>query len=135
MGQVGKVIANAVSYAAFYATMEAVAVAMKAGIDIQTAIDIINQGSGANFHSQKTFPAYIIPGRFEGSGAVEIGVKDVGYFLAEAQRLGAETPMAAHTVKVGQRGVAAGAPGRDTMTLFHFFCDLAGVPHHTGRKN
>jgi 3-hydroxyisobutyrate dehydrogenase-like beta-hydroxyacid dehydrogenase len=134
MGQVGKVVANAVSYAAFYATMEATAVAMKAGIDIHTAIAIINQGSGGNFHSQKTFPAYILPGNFGPTGAVEIGIKDVKYFLAEAKRLQAETPMAEQVAALGQRAAAAGPPGRDTMTLFHFFCDLAGVPHHTGAK-
>ena len=132
MGQVGKVVANAVSYAAFYATMEATAVAMKAGIDIHTAIAIINQGSGGNFHSQKTFPAYILPGNFGPTGAIEIGVKDVKYFLAEAKRLHAETPMADHVSALSQRAAAAGPAGRDTMTVFHFFCDLAGVPHHTG---
>lgn len=134
MGQVGKVVANAVSYAAFYATMEAVAVAMKAGIDIETALAIINQGSGANFHSQKTMPGYIVPGRYEGTGAVEIGVKDVKYFLAEAKRLQANTPMADHTVVVGTRAMESGPAGRDTMTLFHYFCDQAGVPRHLGLK-
>jgi 3-hydroxyisobutyrate dehydrogenase-like beta-hydroxyacid dehydrogenase len=135
MGQVGKVVANAVSYAAFYATMEATAVAMKAGIDIHTAIAIINQGSGGNFHSQKTFPAYILPGKFAGTGAIEIGVKDVKYFLAEARRLNAQTPMAEQVSKLGIRVAEAGPPGRDTMTAFHYFCDLAGVPHHTGDQD
>jgi 3-hydroxyisobutyrate dehydrogenase-like beta-hydroxyacid dehydrogenase len=134
MGQVGKVVANAVSYAAFYATMEATAVAMKAGIDIHTAIAIINQGSGGNFHSQKTFPAYILPGKFAGTGAIEIGVKDVKYFLAEARRLNAQTPMAEQVSKLGICIAEAGPPGRDTMTAFHYFCDLAGVPHHSGNQ-
>ncbi len=116
------------------ATMEATAVAMKAGIDIHTAIDIIHQGSGSNFHSQQIFPAYILPGKFEGTGAVEIGVKDVKYFLAEAKKLNAETPMAEQVSKIGMRAAEAGPAGRDTMTVFHFFCDLAGVPHHTGHQ-
>ena len=128
MAQVGKVVSNAVSYAALYATFEAVAVGLKAGIDLQTLVDIINQGSGANFHSQRIFPAYIIPRKFAGTGAVEIGVKDVKYFLAEAKRLNAETPMANAVSALGMRAAEAGPAGRDTMTVFHFFCDLAGVP-------
>jgi 3-hydroxyisobutyrate dehydrogenase-like beta-hydroxyacid dehydrogenase len=127
MAQVGKVVNNAVAYAALYATFEAVAVGLKAGIDIETLVAIINQGSGANFHTQKIFPAYIIPGRFEGTGAVEIGVKDLKYFLEEAQRLHAETPMADAVTAVAMRAAGSGPPGRDTMTLFHYFCDLAGV--------
>lgn len=128
MAQVGKVVNNAVGYAAMYATFEAVAVGLKAGIDIETLVAIINQGSGANFHTQRIFPAYIIPGKFDGTGAVEIGVKDLKCFLEEARRLDTRTPMADHTAHVGAAAAAAGPPGRDTMTVFHYFCDLAGVP-------
>jgi len=132
MAQVAKVVSNAVSYASLYATFEAIAVGMKAGIDIETLVAIVNQGSGANFHSQKIFPNYIIPGKFAGTGAVEIGVKDVKYFLAEARRLHAETPMAEFVSALGVRAAESGPAGRDTMTLFHYFCDLAGVPRYTG---
>jgi 3-hydroxyisobutyrate dehydrogenase-like beta-hydroxyacid dehydrogenase len=125
--QVAKVVANAVSYAGLYASFEAVAVGLKAGIDIESLVGVINQGSGANFHTQKIFPNYIIPGRFEGTGAVEIGVKDVQLFLAEARRLNAQTPMADSVSALSVRAAESGPPGRDTMTLFHYFCDLAGV--------
>ena len=128
MAQVGKVVNNAVGYAALYASFEAVAVGLKAGIDIETLVGIINQGSGANFHTQRIFPTYIIPGKFSGTGAVEIGVKDLKCFLEEARRLHAETPMADAVTALGARAAASGPPGRDTMTLFHYFCDLAGVP-------
>jgi len=128
MAQVGKVVNNAVGYASLYATFEAVAVGLKAGIDLETLVGIINQGSGANFHSQRIFPAYIIPGKFEGTGAVEIGVKDLKCFLEEARRLQAQTPMANAVTALGVRAAESGPAGRDTMTLFHYFCDLAGVP-------
>jgi len=126
--QVAKVVANAVSYAGLLASFEAVAVGLKAGIDMESLVAIINQGSGSNFHTQKIFPAYIIPGRFEGTGAVEIGVKDVKLFLEEASRLNAKTPMAASVSALQVSAAESGPPGRDTMTLFHYFCDLAGVP-------
>ena len=128
MAQVGKVVNNAVGYASLYASFEAVAVGLKAGIDIETLVGIINQGSGANFHTQRIFPAYIIPGKFAGTGAVEIGVKDLKCFLEEARRLNTETPMANAVTAVGIKAAESGPAGRDTMTLFHYFCDLAGVP-------
>jgi len=128
MGQAGKVVNNAVAYAALLATCEAVAVGMKAGLDMETAVAIINQGSGANFFSQRVFPNYIMKGKFDGTGAIEIGVKDVKYFLEEAKRLDVETPMASAVSALQQRVLEAGEPGRDTMTMFHFFSDLVGLP-------
>jgi 3-hydroxyisobutyrate dehydrogenase-like beta-hydroxyacid dehydrogenase len=128
MGQTGKVVNNAVGYAAFMATCEAVAVGMKAGLDMETAIAIINQGSGANFFSQRVFPNYILQGKFDGTGAMEIGVKDVNYFLEEAKRLDVPIPMASAVSALQHRVLETGAPGRDTMTMLHYFTDLAGLP-------
>ena len=51
-----------------------------------------------------------------------------GAILEEARRLRAETPMADAVTAVGVRAAESGPAGRDTMTLFHYFCDLAGVP-------
>ncbi|GLR67032.1 3-hydroxyisobutyrate dehydrogenase [Acidocella aquatica] len=128
MGQAGKVVNNAVGYAAFLATCEAVAVAMKAGIDMETAIAIINQGSGANFFSQFVFPQFILKGKYEGTGAIEVGVKDVALFLEEAKRLDVSTPMASSVSALQKRIAASGPAGRDTMTVMHFFTDLVGLP-------
>jgi 3-hydroxyisobutyrate dehydrogenase-like beta-hydroxyacid dehydrogenase len=55
-------------------------------------------------------------------------VKDVKLFLAEARRLHADTPMAESVSALSVRAAESGPPGRDTMTLFHYFCDLAGAP-------
>jgi 3-hydroxyisobutyrate dehydrogenase-like beta-hydroxyacid dehydrogenase len=127
MGQAGKVVNNAVAYAAFLATCEAVAIAMKGGIDMETAVAIINQGSGMNFFSQYVFPQFLLQGKFAGSGPIEIGIKDVEQFLAEARELGIETPVATAISALQARIAAAGEPGRDTMTVFHFFTDLASL--------
>lgn len=128
MGQAGKVVNNSVAYAALLATCESVAVGMKAGLSMETAVDIINQGSGANFFSQKIFPNFIMQGKYEGTGAVEIGVKDVKLFLAEAERLGIDPPVANRVVELQKMVVDSGPAGRDTMTYFHYFTDLVGLP-------
>jgi 3-hydroxyisobutyrate dehydrogenase-like beta-hydroxyacid dehydrogenase len=128
MGQAGKVVNNAVAYAAWLATCEAVAVGMKAGLDMETAVAIINQGSGANFFSQRVFPNYMMKGKYDGTGAIEIGVKDVKYFLEEAKRLDVPTPMASHVSALQHIVLESGEPGRDTMTMFHYFTDLVGLP-------
>jgi 3-hydroxyisobutyrate dehydrogenase-like beta-hydroxyacid dehydrogenase len=128
MGQTGKVVNNAVAYAAFLATCEAVSVGMKAGLDMETCVAIINQGSGANFFTQRVFPNYMLKGKFDGTGAMEIGVKDVKYFHEEAKRLDVPIPMARAVLELQQRVLETGPPERDTMTMLHYFTDLAGLP-------
>jgi 3-hydroxyisobutyrate dehydrogenase len=123
--QAAKVMSNSVTYATFLATCEAVATGMRAGLDMETAVAIINQGSGANFFSRHVFPDFILKGRFDGTGAMEIGVKDVKLFLAEAARLGVDPPVARFVSAMQERILAAGPPGRDTLTAFHYFEDLA----------
>lgn len=135
MGQIGKVMSNAVTYASMLATCEALAMAMKGGIDMQTALDIINQGSGANFFSQKVAPNYILKGKFSGTGAMEIGHKDVSLFLEEARAIGAGTPVADAIHEIQDRTLAAGWAGKDTMNYIHYFTDLAGIPRYTGEDN
>ena len=127
MGQAAKTVNNSVAYAAFLATCESVAVGMKAGLSMETAVAIINQGSGKNFFSEVIFPNIIMKGVFEGTGAVEIGIKDVKLFLAEAERLGIEPPVAQAVSALQKMVVESGPAGRDTMTYFHYFSDLVGI--------
>ena len=128
MGQAGKVMNNAITYAGLLATCEAVCVGLKAGLDLETAIAIINQGSGATFWSQRVFPNMILKGIFEGTGAIEIGQKDVKLFIEEAHARGLDTTMADAVAAFQKRIVAAGEPGRDTLQTLHYFTDAAGLP-------
>jgi 3-hydroxyisobutyrate dehydrogenase-like beta-hydroxyacid dehydrogenase len=130
MGQAGKVVNNAVAYACVLATCEAVSLGLKAGLDMETTVAIINQGSGANFFSQRVFPGYIMQNKFDGTGAIEIGLKDVKLFLEEAGRLHMQTPMAASVSALQKQIIESGPPGRDTLTIFHYFTDLAGLPRY-----
>lgn len=128
MAQVGKVMSNAVSYAALIATCEAMTMGMKAGIAPAMALDIINQGSGMNFFSSVVAPNYLLQGRFTGTGAIEIGYKDVKLFLEEAAKLQAPAPVAEAISALQKTILASGPAGRDTMTYIHYFTDLAGLP-------
>ena len=132
MAQVGKVMSNSVTYASLLATCEALAMGMKGGIDMETALGIINQGSGANFFSQRMVPNFILKGVFNGTGAMEIGLKDVSLFLEAARHIGAGTPVADAIHTIQEQVIASGPAGRDTMNYIHYFTDLAGLPRYTG---
>lgn len=125
--QAAKVINNAVAYALVLSTCEAIAFGMKAGLSMDTALAIINQGSGANFFSQRAFPATILQGNYV-SGPIENVVKDLTCFLEEGAALPMETPVTEAINSVMAQIYAAGLPHRDTMTVFHYFTGLAGLP-------
>lgn len=135
MGQVGKVMSNSVTYACLLATCEALAMGMKGGIGMETALGIINQGSGANFFSQRMVPNFILKGIYSGTGAMEIGIKDVSLFLEAAHQIGAGTPVADAIHAIQKKVLASGPAGRDTMNYIHYFTDLAGLPRHDPQGN
>lgn len=125
--QAAKVMNNAVAYACVLATCEALALGSKSGIDMETALAIINQGSGANFFSQRVAPAFYPRGVYEGIGALQTGVKDLGLFLDEARRLDVPTPMADGVSELMTRVWQAGEPRRDMLQAIHYFTDAAGL--------
>jgi 3-hydroxyisobutyrate dehydrogenase-like beta-hydroxyacid dehydrogenase len=126
--QAAKVMNNVIAHTALLATCEAIAIGLKSGLDLETAVAVINQGSGANFFTERVFPPFILKGIYDGTGAMEIGVKDVKCFVEEARRLGVEPPIAAAISELYQKVLAAGPPSRDTLQMMHFFTDLAGLP-------
>jgi len=71
--------------------------------------------------------ATVLKGVFHGTGAIEIGQKDVKLFLEEARRLSLETRVASAVSALQRCVVESDVPGRDTMTYVHFFTDLAGL--------
>jgi len=125
--QAAKVINNAVAYAHVLSTCEAVALGMASGLSMESALAIINQGSGANFFSQRAFPATIQQGIYQ-SGPISNVLKDLACFLDEAASLGMNTPVAEAIADIMHKVVATGSLQRDTMTIFHYFTDLAHLP-------
>ena len=125
--QVAKLVNNALAFANLFGAFEALAVGVKAGIDKKVLVDLFNVGSAANFATDKILPNYILPGRFEGLGAMETGTKDLGLYLEEVERLGIQSPIAAKMAQLGAEIIAHGTPGQDTTTAYFYFCKLAGL--------
>src|SRR5438477_219266 len=65
MGQMMKLINNLLSATAVAATSEAVVLGVKAGLDPQVMIEVINSGSGRNTASADKFPRAILPRSFD----------------------------------------------------------------------
>jgi 3-hydroxyisobutyrate dehydrogenase-like beta-hydroxyacid dehydrogenase len=88
LAQVAKLANNLLAAAAIVVSSEAMAMGVKAGLDPQVLLDIINAGSGRNSATQDKFPRSILPGTFDFGFATGLSYKDVRLCVDEAEALG-----------------------------------------------
>ncbi|MBE2277527.1 MAG: NAD(P)-dependent oxidoreductase [Rhodobacteraceae bacterium] len=89
-GNVIKLANNMLSAAQRFVAMEAVALAVKNGVDAGRAVQIINKGSGRNFFTELMFEKHIVSGNLPSGFTLGLLHKDVKL----ACQLGAETGVA-----------------------------------------
>jgi 2-hydroxy-3-oxopropionate reductase len=92
LGQTLKLANNLMSQAAIAITAEALALGVKAGIDPEVMLDVLNASSGRNTASADKFPNHVLTRRFAFGFSTGLALKDVRLCLEEAASLGA--PMA-----------------------------------------
>jgi len=88
MGQTMKLLNNLLSATAMAISSEAVVMGVKAGLDAQQIIDVINAGTGRNSATADKIPRCVIPRAFNTGFAIELLNKDVRLCLEEADALG-----------------------------------------------
>jgi 3-hydroxyisobutyrate dehydrogenase-like beta-hydroxyacid dehydrogenase len=88
MGQTMKLLNNLLSATAMAISSEAVVMGVKAGLDPQQVIDVINAGTGRNSATADKIPRCVFPRAFNTGFAIELLNKDVRLCLEEADALG-----------------------------------------------
>ncbi|WP_083521312.1 NAD(P)-dependent oxidoreductase [Alicyclobacillus kakegawensis] len=86
--QTMKLANNYLSAVALAATSEAIVLGVKAGLDPQTMLDVLNASSGRNSATLDKFPAAVLNRKFDYGFKSGLMYKDVALCLAEADRLG-----------------------------------------------
>ena len=92
--QTMKLVNNMMAATALAATAEVVVMGVKAGLDAQVLIDVLNAGSGGTHASRDKFPRAVLPRTFDYGFATGLMVKDVRLYLEEAKSLGLPTDIA-----------------------------------------
>jgi 3-hydroxyisobutyrate dehydrogenase-like beta-hydroxyacid dehydrogenase len=87
-GQTMKLLNNLLSATAMAISSEAVVMGVKAGLDAQQIVDVINHGSGRNTATQDKIPRCVIPRTFDFGFAIGLLNKDIRLCLQEAEALG-----------------------------------------------
>src|SRR5262249_57399575 len=85
MGQTMKLLNNLLSATAMAISSEAVVMGVKAGLDAQQVVDVINSGTGRNSATVDKFPNFVIPRKFTLGFAIGLLNKDVRLCMEEAE--------------------------------------------------
>ncbi|MFA6264211.1 MAG: NAD(P)-dependent oxidoreductase [Pseudolabrys sp.] len=134
LAQVAKLGNNLLAAAALVVSSEALAMGVKAGLDPQVMIDIINAGSGRNSATQDKFPKAILTGTFDYGFATALSYKDVRLCVDEAEALG--VPMVAGAIIRQMLAVtnAKFGPDSDFTSIAKVVEEWAGVEIRSKKK-
>lgn len=86
--QTMKLVNNALSVAALVATCEGMAMGVKAGLDPQIMLDVLNASSGRNSATMDKMPRAVLPRTFDFGFATQLSLKDMKLCLDEAEAMG-----------------------------------------------
>ena len=106
-GHVVKLVNNMLSAANRMAAREAVAIAVRSGVDARTLIDAINGSSGRSYITESTYPKFLLDGAPRPQDfRLSLMLKDVNLTLGLAEQAGVDASMGAATRELLAAGVA-----------------------------
>ncbi|HEV2673053.1 MAG TPA: NAD(P)-dependent oxidoreductase [Aliidongia sp.] len=124
--QTVKLINNMLNYTAMAATCEAMVLGVKAGIDPNTILQVVNTGSGRNSATEVKFPLAILPRTFDFGATNRVAAKDLSLFLGVAENLSIPTPVASFISQLWRTWLPTHGD-EDMTTLVKMFEQWAGV--------
>jgi 3-hydroxyisobutyrate dehydrogenase-like beta-hydroxyacid dehydrogenase len=134
LGQTMKLVNNVLSATAMAATAEAMVTGVKAGLDPQQMLEIINAGTGRNTATEDKFAKAVLPGTFDLGFAAALMLKDVKLFLAEREKLGVPTEVIEAVCKLYQLTCDECAEGADLSAVVLPVEKRAGVEVRAAAK-
>ena len=108
------------------ATAEAMTLAAKTGIDLQTLYDVLRVSAGSSWMFENR-GEHIVSGDYTPRSAVNIFVKDLGIVTSEADRSGAVTPLATTALGLFKEASEAGLGLEDDAAVAKVLARKSGA--------
>lgn len=132
--QTMKLANNILAANVLVATAEVVVMGVKAGLDPNVMIEVLNAGSGATSASRDKFPRAILPRTFDYGFATALMAKDVRLYLEEARALGVPIEIADTVGRLWEAAAQSQGPDSDFTTVIKPFEEAAGVTIGPARR-
>ena len=126
LGNVAKLVNSLMAFSATWLSLEGLAVAAKAGIDVRTMIDVIRTGGAGNIFTDRMVEGINQRGR-PTQFALALAAKDAGLLLEVAREQGVPTPAAAQVAQAFVSAVGAGLGERDFTDIVELMERMANV--------
>jgi 3-hydroxyisobutyrate dehydrogenase-like beta-hydroxyacid dehydrogenase len=126
LGNTMKLLNSLIAFTTTWVSLEGLALATKAGIDVRDAVEILRTAGASNFFVDRqveTIDARGRPTQF----ALALAAKDAGLIVDSGAALGVPTPVAAAVRGVLDGAVAGGLGGADWSELVAFAEQQSGV--------
>src|SRR6059036_721698 len=125
-GNTAKLVNSLLAFTATWVSLEGLAVAAKAGINLRTMIEVIRTGGAGNFFTDRMVEGINERGR-PTQFALELAAKDAGLLLDLAREAAVPTPLGAAVADALAAAVSAGLGERDFTDLVELIERQAGV--------
>lgn len=126
-GHLTKVINNLMSAATLATAAEAVLLGVRAGLDAERVVEVVNASSGRSNSTEVKFPEYILNGAFDDGFAVDLMNKDVKIALAEAADLGFPMLLGGGVGQIWQAAASGGYGAEGHTAIYAFLEELSGA--------
>lgn len=127
LAQVAKIVNNALSLTAMMITSEAMVAGVKAGVDADALIEVINAGTGRNSATVDKFPKSILPRKFAYGGPIAMGIKDMELYCDLGRATDAATPIGDRVAALWQVITDDVGATSDLTEMVRHFEKIAGV--------
>ncbi len=126
-GHTIKAINNMVSATTMAVTSEALTLAVKAGVDVETALAVLNSGTGRSWSSEYKFPTFVVNHAFNSGFSIGLMCKDVDIALSLGQKEGVPLFVAAAAQQLFHLAVGHGLTDHCHTTIATILEEMAGV--------
>lgn len=125
--QIMKLLNNLLSITALAVTSEVFVAGVKAGLDADMMVAVLNAGSGRNSATVDKIPIAVLPRTFDFGFPIAGACKDIGLAIDECQAMGLPMQVGSAARQLWQFAYAQGEPQRDMTTLITYLEAWAGV--------
>jgi 3-hydroxyisobutyrate dehydrogenase-like beta-hydroxyacid dehydrogenase len=129
LGNVAKLVNSLMAFSATWLSLEGLAVAAKAGIDVRTMIDVIRTGGAGNIFTDRMVEGINQRGR-PAQFSLALAAKDAGLLLDVAREHAVPTPAAAQVAQAFVAALGAGLGERDFTDIVELMERWAAVELH-----